>query len=101
MKEDPDSKAPSATFDLSGKTESVKDEQLKQMGVEAEKELEEFLNKKPELRKFQKKIDRLMIDAGSFDKRMTVLGIMMEANLKELKNQLTELSEEIEKLKKL
>ena len=100
MKADEDRKNLSSTFDLSSKPESITNEQLQQMGSEAEKELEEFLNKKPELKKFQKKIDRLMKDAGSFDKRMDVLGRMMEANLKELKNRLTELSGELEKLKK-
>ena len=105
MKADQNSDKISNSFDLNIKPKpltpkTLTDDQLQQMGAAAEKEREELLNKRPELKKFQKKIDRLMKNAGSFEKRMSLLGIMMEANLKELQNRLTELSCQMENWKK-
>ena len=97
---DQDKKAISNIFDLNLRQKPLTDDQLQQMRAAAEKEREELLNKRPELKKFQKKIDRLMNNAGSFEKRMTMLGTMMEANLKELQKQLTELSRRVENWKK-
>ena len=100
MKADQDRTEISNFFDLNIKPKPLTNNQLQQMGAAAEKEREELLNKRPELRKFQKKIDRIMKNAGSFEKRMAVLGIMMEANLKELQNRLTVLSSQMENWKK-
>jgi len=100
MKADQDGTEISNFFNLNIKPKPLTNNQLQQMGAAAEKEREELLNKRPELRKFQKKIDRLMKNAGSFEKRMAVLGIMMEANLKELQNRLTALSSQMENWKK-
>lgn len=100
MKTDEDRAELADFFNLNIKPKPLTNDQLQQMGAAAEKEREELLNNRPELRKFQKKIDRLMKNAGSFEKRMVVLGIMMEANLKELQNRLTALSNQMEKWEK-
>ena len=76
-------------------------EKLQEMGAAAEKEREALLKKRPELGKFQEKIDRLMKGAGSFENRMAVLGVMMEANLKELQKHLAVLSQKTDKWKKI
>ena len=99
MKADQDSAELANVFNLNIKPKPLSNDQLQQMGATAEKEREELLNKRPELRKFQEKIYRIMKNAGSFEKRMTVLGIMMEANLKELRNRLTALSNQMENWK--
>ena len=100
MKADQDRAELANFFNLNIKPKPLSNDQLQQMGAAAEKEREELLNKRPELRKFQGKIDRIMKTAGSFEKRMAVLGIMMEANLKELQNRLTVLSSQMENWKK-
>ena len=76
-------------------------EKLQEMGDAAEKEREALLKKRPELEKFQDKIDGLMKGAGSFENRMAVLGVMLESNLKELQKQLTVLSQKTGKWKKI
>ena len=100
MKADQDRAELANFFNLNIKPKPLSNDQLQQMGAAAEREREELLNKRPELRKFQEKIDRIMKTAGSFEKRMAVLGIMMEANLKELQNRLTVLSSQMENWKK-
>ena len=100
MKADQDGTGLANFFNLSINPKPLTTDQLQQMGAAAEKEREELLNKRPELRKFQEKIDRLMKNAGGFEKRMAVLGIMMAANLKELQNRLTALSNHMENWKK-
>ena len=76
-------------------------EKLQEIGTAAEKEREALLKNRPELGKFQEKIDGLMNGAGSFENRMAVLGVMMEANLKELQKQLAVLSQKTEKWKEI
>ena len=100
MKADQDRAELANFFNLNIKPKPLSNDQLQQMGATAEKEREELLDKRPELRKFQEKIDRIMENAGSFEKRMAVLGIMMKANLKELQNRLTALSNQMENWKK-
>jgi len=100
MKADQDRTELANFFNLKIKPKPLTNDQLQQMGAAAEKEQEELLNKRPELRKFQEKIDRLMKTAGSFEKRMAMLDIMMEANLKELQNRLTALSDQMEQWEK-
>ncbi|MBW1994168.1 MAG: hypothetical protein JRI77_06920 [Deltaproteobacteria bacterium] len=67
------------------------EQQLRELGETASKERDALLKERPELRAFQKEIDWRLKCAGSFENRMAVLGIMMEANLKELQKQLKHL----------
>ena len=67
-------------------------QELIEMGKKARIERDRLLEEYPELREFQKKIDRYLDNAGSAENRMAVLGIMMEAKLKELQDELTHLS---------
>ena len=62
------------------------------MGKTALQERDRLLNEHPELKEFQKKIDRCLDNAGSSENRMAVLGIMIEAKLKELQDELSHLS---------
>ena len=62
------------------------------MGKKARQELDHLLNEHPDLKAFQEKIDRCLDNAGSSENRMAVLGIMMEAKLKELRDELSHLS---------
>lgn len=75
-----------------GKKRAMTDSELEALGKNALKEREILLEKYPHLREFQEKIDKMMIGAGSFENRMAVLGLLMEANLKELQNHLMHLS---------
>jgi hypothetical protein len=77
------------------------DSNLEALEQQAIQERKAFLKKNPHLSDFQKKIDRLLANAGNSEKRMTVLSMMMEANLQELKNQLKILSAKSDTLKKL
>ena len=67
-------------------------QELIEMGKTARQERDRLLNEHPELKEFQKKIDRCLDNAGSSENRMAVLGIMMEAKLKELQDELSHLS---------
>ena len=58
---------------------------------EALEERDSFLENHPNLKEFQKEIDRLLQNAGSFENRMAVLGILMGAKLKDLQLQLCKL----------
>lgn len=62
------------------------------MGKKARKERDQLLREHPKLRKFQKEIDRCLDRSGNSENRMTVLGIMIEGRLKELRRQLSRLS---------
>lgn len=74
------------------KKSSVLSEQgLIEMGKMAQKELYRLLEKRPELKEFQEEIDRRLENAGAFENRMAVLGIMIEAKLRELQHQLSNL----------
>jgi hypothetical protein len=74
------------------KESTLSDAELEALGQNALNERETLLEKHPHLEDFQKKIDRILVGAGNFENRMNVLGLMMEANLKELQKQLTHLS---------
>ncbi len=53
------------------------------------KEREELLEQKPKLKVFQEEIDRLVRNAGNFENRMAVLGIMIGAKFEELRMQIS------------
>ena len=56
MKADENKKSLSNTYDLNRKPESITNEQLQQMGADAEKELEEFLKEKTRTQEISEKI---------------------------------------------
>ncbi len=62
------------------------------MGRTAREERDRLLDEYPDLREFQKQIDKCLDNAGSSENRMVVLGIMIEAKLKELREELSHLS---------
>ena len=62
------------------------------MEEKARKERDQLLREHPKLRKFQKEIDHCLDNSGNSENRMTVLGIMIEDRLKELRRQLSRLS---------
>jgi predicted Rossmann fold nucleotide-binding protein DprA/Smf involved in DNA uptake len=65
---------------------------LIEMGKEARKERDRLLKEYPDLREYQKEIDRCLDNAGSTENRMAVLAVMIEAKLKELQDELSHLS---------
>jgi dsDNA-specific endonuclease/ATPase MutS2 len=67
-------------------------QELIEMGKTARQERDRLLNEHPELKEFQQKIDRCLDNAGSSENRMAVLGIMIEAKLKDLRDELSHLS---------
>jgi hypothetical protein len=67
-------------------------QELIEIGKTARQERDRLLNEYPHLREFQENIDRCLDNAGSSENRMAVLGIMMEAKLKELRDELSQLS---------
>ncbi len=66
-------------------------QELKEMSEAARQERDYLLGKSPKLREFQKEIDRCLNNAGNFENRMAVLGIMIEAKLIELREQFSKL----------
>ena len=66
--------------------------ELIKMGEEARKERNRLLKEYPNLREYQKEIDRCLDNAGSAENRMAVLAVMIEAKLKELQDELSHLS---------
>jgi hypothetical protein len=67
-------------------------QELVEMGKRARQERDRLHNEHPNLKEFQKKIDRWLDNAGSPENRMAVLGIMIEAKLKDLRDELSHLS---------
>jgi dsDNA-specific endonuclease/ATPase MutS2 len=65
---------------------------LIEIGKEARKERDRLLKEYPDLREYQKEIDRCLDNAGSTENRMAVLAVMIEAKLKELQDELSHLS---------
>jgi hypothetical protein len=81
-----------------GKKGTLTDAELEEMGKNALIEREILLEKYPHLREFQEKIDKMMMGAGTFENRMAVLGLLMEANIKELHKHLMQLYNLTQKL---
>jgi hypothetical protein len=77
---------------LERKNSSLSRQELIEMGKTAREERDRLLDEHPNLRQFQKHIDRYLDNAGSSENRMVVLGIMIEAKLKELREELAHLS---------
>jgi len=77
---------------LKTKRSTLSRQELIEMGKTARQERDRLLNEYPDLKEFQKKIDRCLDNAGSSENRMAVLGIMIEAKLKELQDELSHLS---------
>jgi hypothetical protein len=71
---------------------TISTQELIEMGKTALKERDRLLEEHPELREFQNEIDRRLDNAGSSENRMAVLAIMMEAKLKDLRDELSQLS---------
>ena len=71
---------------------TISRQELIEMGNTARQERDRLLEEHPELKEFQKKIERCLDNAGSSENRMAVLGIMIEAKLKELRDELSHLS---------
>jgi hypothetical protein len=71
---------------------TISRQELIEMGQTARQARDLLLKEHPELKEFQKKIDRCLDNAGSSENRMAVLGIMIEAKLKELRDELAHLS---------
>lgn len=67
-------------------------QELIEMGKTAREERDRLLEQHPDLKEFQKKIDRCLDNAGSAENRMAVLGVMIEARLKDLRDELLHLS---------
>jgi len=70
----------------------LNEQELEEIGRAARKERDRLLEERPELKEYQKEIDRLLKNAGNLENRMAVLGLMMESKLKELGEQLSYLS---------
>lgn len=73
---------------------------LEKKGIEADlgtrhmekiyqKEIQRLIEARPDLEPFQREIERRLLQAGNSENRMAVLGIMMEAKLKELQHKLS------------
>ena len=77
---------------LKNKSSTLSRQELIEIGKKARQERDRLLNEYPDLKEFQKKIDRCLENAGSSENRMAVLGIMIEAKLKELRDELSHLS---------
>ena len=75
------------------KNNRLSKEALLELGKTARKERDALLERRPELREFQKEIDRRLENAGNLENRMAVLGLMIEANLNELQKHLLRLSD--------
>ena len=71
---------------------TISRQELIEIGKTARKERDLLLKDHPDLKEFQQKIDRCLDNAGSSENRMAVLGIMIEAKLKELQDELSHLS---------
>ncbi len=52
------------------------------------REREDLLNRSPKLRVFQLEIDNLLVQAGCFENRMAVLGVMIDARFDALRQQI-------------
>ena len=74
------------------KSSMLSTRELIKMGEEARKERNRLLKEYPDLREYQKEIDRYLDNAGSAENRMAVLAVMIEAKLKELQDELSHLS---------
>jgi len=64
------------------------DQNLTDLGNSARAEIERLLALRPQYKAFQEEIDARLNAAGGIENRLAVLGIMLEAKLGELKQQL-------------
>jgi dsDNA-specific endonuclease/ATPase MutS2 len=84
---------------LERKNSTLSRQKLIEMGKTARKERDRLLKEYPDLKEFQQKIDRCLDNAGSSENRMAVLAIMIEAKLKDLREELTHLSSLMQQFK--
>jgi dsDNA-specific endonuclease/ATPase MutS2 len=82
------------------KSSMLSTRELIEMGKEARKERDRLLKEYPDLREYQKEIDRCLDNAGNAENRMAVLAVMIEAKLKELQNELSHLSFMLQEIRK-
>ena len=85
---------------LKKKNNQISNQELLELGKTARKERDALLERRPELRVFQKEIDRRLENAGNLENRMAVLGLMIEANLNALQKHLSRLSDITNKFSK-
>lgn len=78
------------------KKRAICDQELLEMAKVARKERDSLLKERPQLKGFQKEIDRRLQNAGGFESRMGVLGIMIAGKLTELQQQLSHLLSQIQ-----
>jgi len=74
------------------KNSMISTPELIEMGKEARKERDRLIEEYPDLREYQKEIDRCLDNAGCAENRMAVLALMIEAKLKALQDELSHLS---------
>lgn len=60
--------------------------------AEAIKQRDQFLQRRPQMRAYQREIDRILDKAGDSESRMTVLSMLMEGKLAELRKSLGQLN---------
>jgi hypothetical protein len=82
------------------KSSTFSTSELIELGKEARKERDRLLEEYPDLREYQKEIDRRLDNAGSAENRMAVLAVMIEAKLKELQDELSHLSFVLQEVRK-
>ena len=64
------------------------------------KERDRFLERNPHMKRYQREIDHRMKGAGSFENRMAILSMMMNAKLMELHEQCKALVVHVHRLEK-
>ncbi len=79
-------------INVQNKNSMVSTAELIEMGKKARKERDRLLEEYPDLREYQKEIDRCLDNAGGAENRMAVLAVMIEAKLRELQDELSHLS---------
>jgi hypothetical protein len=60
--------------------------------AEAIKQRDQFLQQRPQMRSYQREIDRILDKAGDSESRMAVLSLLMEGKLAELRKSLGQLN---------
>ncbi len=78
-------------IDASAKAAGVRDWDPESALDKALKEREAFLAAHPRMRRYQREIDRVLENSGSPENRLSVLCIMIEGKLQELRQQLRNL----------
>jgi DNA repair exonuclease SbcCD ATPase subunit len=67
----------------------------KQQYFKAKQQLQQFLDKHPEMKQLQQKIDKALENAGSIENRLTIISTMMFQSLEQLNQQLNEVKQKL------